>query len=64
MSRCARRCDRTEQHSPSQAGVAYDQKLPPSISIEETRLGLHRSPTHALASMHMSALSLTLISVS
>jgi hypothetical protein len=30
----------------SQAGVAYDQKLPPSISIGKSRLGFHDSATH------------------
>jgi hypothetical protein len=44
--------------------VAYDQRLPPSISIGETRLGLHSSPTQALASIYSSASSLTLIAAS
>jgi hypothetical protein len=52
------------QHSPSRAAVAYDQKLSPSIDIEETRLGLHSSPTCISASICSSAPSLTPITPS
>jgi hypothetical protein len=56
--------DAAGQHSPARLAWRMTRKMPPPISIEETRLGLHSSPTRTSACIYSSTSSLTLIAAS